>query len=280
MRKYLGLSFIPVFSLAFALNAPVEDLGAGASPLPRTPASVQAQAAAQPQSNQALVDLYYEVQSLRDEIRELRGVVEEQANELRQLQQRQMDDFQDLDRRISNGALANADTGEGSTRIPPSQSGGGSTPSTAVTPGQSAESRTSSSSMSEPSSTVSLASDGDYKAYITNYNLIKARKIDEAIAGFNVFIAKFPNSQYTANSYYWLGEIYLLQNNLAEAETAFATVIQKYPAHRKALDAKFKLAKVYHLQGDNERAKVVLGEVANTNSSAAALAKAYLADNF
>ena len=72
----------------------------------------------------------------------------------------------------------------------------------------------------------------------------------------------------------------MLQNNLDEAIKAFATVGEKFPAHRKATDAKFKLAKIYHLQGETERAKTLLNEVAATDSGAAALAKAYLDNNF
>jgi tol-pal system protein YbgF len=123
-------------------------------------------------------------------------------------------------------------------------------------------------------------SPGEYEAYTANYNLLKARKIDEAVAGFKTQVVKFPNGKYTANSYYWLGEIYLLQNNLEEAEAAFSAVTTRFPAHRKSPDAKFKLARVYHLKGDNGKAQSLLTEVAGTNSSAAALARAYLAENF
>ena len=40
------------------------------------------------------------MQSLRDEVRELRGVVDEMSFQLRELKQQQLDDYLDLDRRI------------------------------------------------------------------------------------------------------------------------------------------------------------------------------------
>ena len=40
------------------------------------------------------------MQSLRDEVRELRGVVDEMSFQLRELNQQQLDDYLDLDRRI------------------------------------------------------------------------------------------------------------------------------------------------------------------------------------
>lgn len=271
MRRLLGLGLLPAVSMAVALNAPVEDLGEGDLPVRSVPVSSNAPRVAAPApQNQALVDLHFELQSLRDEVRELRGIVEEQSNELRKLQQRQLDDYQDLDRRLSA-------TTAPVSQVPAAPAGATSQsmplPVTPVASAQTAPATV------ETSPAASGGGD-DYEAYTATYNLLKARKIDEAVAGFTVFVAKFPNSPYTANAYYWLGEIYLLQNNLDEAAKAFSTVTGRFPAHRKALDAKFKLAKVYHLQGKTAQARALLNEVAATNSSAAALAKAYLNDNF
>ena len=272
MRKLIGLSVLPLASLAFAVDAPVEELGP-----PVQSAGQAARAVAQASQNQALVDLHFEVQALRDEVRELRGIVEEQANELRQLKQRQLDDYQDLDRRISASATGQQPTDSTSSFT----TGGGTTDTGTPTGGVDSFGTAGSVDRTGAGTTAAAApAEGEYEAYIANYNLIKARKIDEAVAGFNQFVAKFPNGQYTANAYYWLGEIYLLQNDLGKAETAFARVAEQFPAHSKVNDAKFKLGKVYHLQGRNDQARALLGEVADTNSGAASLAQAYLNDNF
>lgn len=268
MRKLSGLILVTVFSLANALEAPVEELGSRAPEMNGSSSRGPASAGAASPQNQAVVDLYFEVQALQEEVRELRGIVEEQANEIRQLRQRQMDDYQDLDSRISGAT--------GSGLVPQASPGQG--PAVSTTPTQPSISRDI-PAVAEPGDTAG-GMEGDYEAYTATYNLLKARKIDEAAAGFTVFVAKFPNSPYTPNAYYWLGEIYLLQNNLNEAAKAFSMVTNKFPAHRKALDAKFKLAKVYHLMGENEKSRALLNEVAATNSSAAALAKAYLNENF
>ena len=268
MRKLMGFAIFLSAATAQAAGAPVEERGPDFS--------VQSQTAAAPQrvaqggANQAVVDLHYDIQQLREEVRQLRGTVEEQAHELRQLRQRQMDDYQDLDRRISGGG------------------GGGGTPvaagSSAATAGQSpasAQNDLDSSFAPAGNSGQEPAEDpGELAAYTETYNLLKARKIDEAVAGFRNLVAKYPNGKYTANSYYWLGEIYLLQNNLPEAEKAFGTVTVNFPAHRKAPDAMFKLGRVYHLQGQNDKARELLGKVAAGNSNAASLARAYLNENF
>lgn len=289
MRKFVGFMLMPVFSLAMAAGAPVEELGAGNAPVPGySSASSGRPAAVQAPANQALTDLHFELQSMREEVRELRGIIEEQGNELQQLRQRQLDDYQDLDSRISGGGSAAPSRPTSTMSQSPALSEPSSQPSMATEPESSEFDATADGGQPIDNGAFSPVAaggptggdTGDYDAYISTYNLLKAKKIDEAVAGFKVFVAKFPNSQYTANAYYWLGEIYLLQNNLPESASAFASVAQKFPAHRKAEDSKFKLAKVYHLQGQNDKAKKLLSEVASSNSSAASLARAYLNENF
>ena len=46
-------------------------------------------------------DRYYQMQVLQEEVQMLRGMVEELNYELQQLKQRQMDDYLDIDRRLS-----------------------------------------------------------------------------------------------------------------------------------------------------------------------------------
>ena len=49
-------------------------------------------------------DVYSQIRSLQEEISTLRGLVEEQSYELKQLKQLQLDNYMDLDRRLSGGA--------------------------------------------------------------------------------------------------------------------------------------------------------------------------------
>jgi tol-pal system protein YbgF len=281
MRNTLAMALTFAATQVVAQVAPVEDLGGGYQSTrqssQRQPVAAPAAPAPAP-ANQAVIDLHYEVQSMRDEIRQLRGIVEEQANELRELRQRQMDDYQDLDRRLS----ARSDAAPVRPASPAPSFG-------SQPPQQQSQVQTQSQSPGYTTSTLppgltpaSNPADeqAEQQAYTASYNLLKARKIDEAVAGFKKQVAKYPNGKFTANAYYWLGEIHLLQNNLPEAENAFAMVTTNFPAHRKAADASFKLAKVYHQQGKTDQAKVLLQKVASGNSSAAPLAQAYLSDNF
>lgn len=240
--------------------APVADIAA-------VPAATQAVAQVAPQSvvaDSPSTDTYYLLQSLREELRVLRGMVEEQGNTIRLLKQRQVDDYLDLDRRL--GGLAAAGVNSQVNSLAGSLNSGARTPPSSTPP-------------SGVTATRSV-NDSEKAAYEKAYSALKSGQVTTAKQSFTDYLAKYPKGRYAANGYYWLGEIYMLDNQLKEAGEAFVVVVEQYPAHRKMLDASFKLGKVYHLQGKNEKAKALLNKVAVTKGSAGKLAADYLNANF
>ena len=206
-----------------------------------------------PEPEPVATDSYSQLQLLREEVMELRGLVEQLSNEVQLLKQRQMDDYMDLDRRLSHAATS-------------SVSGGSTVGKTSPSTVDSNNTRDSDS--------------GAVESYSAAYNLLKEGNIDSAIIAFKKHIAQYPDGKYTANCHYWLGEVYLLKNNLELARQSFTTVVESYPEHRKVDDATFKLGKVYHLLGKTDKAKPLLKSVAEGSSSTAPLAKKYLSDKF
>jgi len=235
--------------------APVADIGT-AQAVPSASRAPVAPAAA------PSTDTYYLLQSLRDELRDLRGMVEEQGNTIRLLKQRQVDDYLDLDRRLSGLTASGVSA---SLQSPTGSSAGG------------AKATVPSSGVSSPASPTDSA---EKAAYDKAYGILKSGQVDTAKQAFKSYLTQYPKGRYVANGQYWLGEIYMLDNQLQEAGKAFAVVVEQYPAHRKMLDASFKLGKVYHLQGKNEQAKALLSKVAATKGSAGKLAGDYLKANF
>jgi len=204
-------------------------------------------------------DTYYLLQNLREELRVLRGMVEEQSNTIRLLKQRQVDDYLDLDRRLGRLAAAGVST-QGKSPAGSLNNGPSTLPPVVAAPGS--------------------VNDAEKAAYEKAYSVLKSGQVAAAKQAFIGYLAKYPKGRYSANGYYWLGEIYMLDNQLKEAGEAFVVVVEQYPAHRKMLDASFKLGKVYHLQGKNEKAKALLNKVAATKGSAGKLAADYLKANF
>ncbi len=261
----LKASSIAVASLVLACLTLPARAAAPVAEISSTPGASQAVVRATTQPAVAAapqVETYYLLQSLRDELRVLRGMLEEQGYTIRQLKQRQVDDYLDLDRRVSGLA-----TGSVSTQA---QSSSGSPSNTIKTP-------TTSSSVSTGTDNTDSA---EKSAYEKAYGVLKSGEIEPAKQAFKAYLAKYPKGHHVPNGQYWLGEIYMLDNQLKEAGDAFAVVVEQYPAHRKMLDASYKLGKVYHLLGKNEKAKVILTRVAATKSSAGKLAGDYLKANF
>lgn len=274
--------FITAWSSAVIAAAPVVDIDN------RTPSQPSASESLTPYPGDGPVGstasqppgqgLFSQVQQLQDEVRELRGIVEEQANEIRLLKKRQRDDYQNLDSRITGSTgTSNAGDPRGQNLESAGNTGQGEAPPIDATDTSGMAGGVNSAS-SESSSAAGDA-DPQYQQYSAAYDLLKNRRIDEAESKFRQYIAGYPDGSYAANAHYWLGEISMLENQLDSARKEFAIVVEKYPNDRKAEDAGFKLGKVYHLLGD-KRAKAQLTKVAGGTGAPARLAKDYLRQNF
>jgi len=214
------------------------------------PQSVRSGVVRQQDSIDQKTEAYNQVQSLMQEVSDLRALVEEQGHELSRLKQLQLDNYVDLDKRVS--ALTN----------------GSSAKSTSVDTDSTTDTAAASGGMSEAD---------EYKAA---YDLLRQRQVDQSQVAFNNYLKKYPNGEFAANSCYWLGEIFLLKNQLPQARDWFAKLLQDFPESNKVPDAKFKLGKVYHLMGDKKHAKPLLDDAAAGIGDSARLAKQYLKDNF
>ncbi|GGY65973.1 hypothetical protein GCM10011613_07340 [Cellvibrio zantedeschiae] len=222
-----------------------------------SPQSVRSGVNRQQESLEQKTESYNQVQSLLQEVSELRALVEEQGHEISRLKQLQLDNYVDLDRRVSflTGNAAKAKDLDASANTDSSVS-----TDSAVAPA------------------VAGASEADeYKAA---YDLLRQRQVDQSLVAFKEYLKKYPSGEFAANSCYWLGEIFLLKNQLPQARDWFAKLLQDFPESNKVPDAKFKLGKVYHLLGDKKRAKPLLDDAAAGLGDSARLAKQYLKDNF
>ncbi len=200
-----------------------------------------------------LSDLFYQLQVLQQEVQELRGIVEEQSHQLNRLARDQQEQYLDLDRRMQAVRASAPQSTVGAQSAP--TAGGGATPAAAA-PGS------------------------ERDAYTAAFSLMKARQFDASTQAFNQLIANYPNGEYTANSFYWLGELYLAQDEPEKARQSFTQVINLFPDHQKVPDALYKLGVVYHRLGDTQRAREYLNRTRSEfpQSSAAGLAQTYLAE--
>lgn len=221
--------------------------------------------AAQQSASKQFGELFYQMQVLQQEVMLLRGQVEDQARQLDQVKQQSLNRVVDLDRRVSE-ISARLEGGE-------------------VVAKPSSVSATTINKLVTAAADIP-AQEGEYQAYRACYDLVKRKKFDEAIVAFKQFQVDFPEGRYAANSYYWLGELYLTPppRDIELARQSFAFLLERYPGHNKVPDTLYKLGKVHYLKGDMPKSREylerVIREHGNTDSSAAKLAKVFLQDKF
>jgi tol-pal system protein YbgF len=197
-------------------------------------------------------EMYYQVQLLQQEVMELRGLMEEQGYQLRQLKQQSLERYVDIDRRLS----AEPEAGVGA-------SAGGATGTTPI---------------------QELAGESD--AYRSAYSLVRSQEFKGAVDAFTLFLQYFPQGKYAANAHYWLGELYLVIQppELESSRRQFTLLLQQYPENGKIPDALYKLGKVYFDKGNREKGREyfdrVIREFGDTNSSAVKLARDFLSENY
>ena len=129
-----------------------------------------------------------------------------------------------------------------------------------------------------PSGSPATATPEEETAYLKVFESLKASKHDEAIAGFQDILTKWPNGRYADNALYWIGESYYAKKDFNAALQSFQSVLDRHPNSLKAPDALFKLGLTQQQLGQADSARDSLNKVIQTypNSSAAALARTRL----
>ncbi|GAB1264333.1 tol-pal system protein YbgF [Aurantivibrio infirmus] len=223
----------------------------------------------QPDAN-ALAELYFQVQQLQQEVQMLRGLVEEQGYTLNKLKQQHLDDYIDLDRRLSGGTpTLNSDADSGGQA-------GGISSSSNNTVSSSSRNGVPSSSQAAPQ-----YNENERVSYEQALDMALNKKdYKNAIAALNELLIAYPNGQYAANAHYWLGELYVVDGKPQQARQWFSDLVTKFPNHSKTPDGKYKLGKIYFDMGDKAQAKILMTEVSKSGSDSASLAEIFLNENF
>ncbi|MHB0820068.1 tol-pal system protein YbgF [Stutzerimonas stutzeri] len=205
--------------------------------------------------------LFVQLQQMQEEIAQLRGMLEVQQNDIQRLQQEGLERYQDLDRRLSQGA-SGSQTSQNSSTVG-ANNAGGAAQAPAGAPAQGA---------------ASADPEKEKLYYDAAFDLIKAKDFDKASQAFAAFLRRYPESVYAGNAQYWLGEVNLAKGDLQAAGQAFAKVSQAYPQHSKVPDSLYKLADVELRLGNRDRAHGIFRQVIADypSSSAAQLAQRQL----
>ena len=190
-------------------------------------------------SNPAL-ELSQQLERLRQEIMQLRGQIEVNANEVQMASKRQRDMYVDLDTRMK--------------RLEQPAAAGAAAPATAGAVAAAPQA-------TEAEARVYEAAQGQRK--IGNYQ--------GAIAGFRNFIAQYPKSPLVHRAQYWIGDSYYNLRDFKNAIASQQRLISAYPDSASVPDALLNIASSQFEMGNAATARKTMdGLVARYPASEAA----------
>lgn len=109
------------------------------------------------------------------------------------------------------------------------------------------------------------------KAYSDAYQIFKDGNYDKARMEFQNFLATYPDSEYSDNAQFWVGECYFFEKKYEAAILEYEKVTKNYPNGNKVPYALLKQGLSFLKLGDKTSAKLLFQEVIknypNTNQA-------------
>ena len=204
--------------------------------------------------NLSQVEMQQQIDALTNDIRSLRGALEESNYKLQQATDRQKALYQELDK-LQQSAQAPAAPVSAGTQAASAPQPAAATPAAA-----------------QATPAAAPASGSESNDYESAVNLvIKEKNYAKAIPAFDTFIASYPNSALQPGAHYWLGQLQLNQGDREQAKAHFLTVAQKYKDSPKRPEAIYKLGVIAKADGDKEKAnkffQLVIKQYPNTSAA-------------
>lgn len=221
-------------------------------------------------NNNSLLGILDSVEFLKLEVAKLRGEVESYNNEVEQLKQRQRELYTDVNDRLQAlelGKKKNVDK-------------------TVKTLSEEIEQKTGVSltrdiNIEETTETTEEIEKDDIAKieieYQRAFKLLKKSLYDRALTAFKDFLERYPNSPFSDNAQYWLGEINYVMQNYDFAINEYQALLNTYPDSLKVSAAMLKIGYSYAELGNIIEAKKTLN---NLMEKYPETASARLADNY
>ena len=116
---------------------------------------------------------------------------------------------------------------------------------------------------------------GEFGLWSNSMKLLDNSRYSEAAENLRLLILSYPNGTYTGDAYFWLGEIYLVQEMFEDSSEIFTAFVSKFDDHPRKADGLYKLALAKIDLEDLDSAETLLQEVISNypNSGAALLAE-------
>jgi tol-pal system protein YbgF len=94
--------------------------------------------------------------------------------------------------------------------------------------------------------------------YQQSLKLLKATQYQQAIKAFRAFLISSPDSEYSDNAQYWLGEAFYVSRNFEQALLEYSNLLNNYPESKKLSHSLLKIGYCYYEMGQLDEASVRL----------------------
>ena len=169
------------------------------------------------EENESLELLYKKIEVLEEEIRDLRNILEENSILVDRSLELQQQRYLDLDARILE------------------------------------ISKISSENPSSVDGDAQYLDTEEKELFKSALILFEESRFAEALEIFSQIIITFPEGSFTADAYFWSGELFLAQEMFEDAKLSFKNVVDNFYQHSRTPDSLFKLGEIYRIEGDVER---------------------------
>ncbi len=150
--------------------------------------------------------IYQKISELEQEIATLRNLIEENTYLIERYQELQQQRYLDLDKRLHN--LLSEEK----------------------------EDLTAESLNGQQNNTTE-----EIDLYKGALELFDSSRYAEALESFRELIISYPEGSYSADAYFWSGELYLVQQLFEDAREHYLVVVEKFNEHPRVADSLFKL---------------------------------------
>jgi len=150
--------------------------------------------------------IYQKISDLEEEIATLRNLIEENTYLIERYQELQQQRYLDLDKRLHN--LLSEEKEDLATEYLNGQQ---------------------------------YNSTEEIDLYKGALELFEASRYAEALESFRELIISYPEGAYSADAYFWSGELYLVQQLFEDAREHYLVVVEKFIDHPRVADSLFKL---------------------------------------
>ena len=184
--------------------------------------------------------IYQKIGALEQEIATLRNLIEENSFLIERYQELQQQRYLDLDKRLHS-----------------------------ILSGELEELNAGSLNLNDLNSTEEIV------LYKEALELFEVSRYAEALEVFRDLIISFPEGTYSADAYFWSGELYLVQEQLEDAREHYLVVAEKFKDHDRVADCLYKLGVIEKLLLNDEAANSYFSRLISEypDTGAAELAK-------